>query len=94
MILLISLGLDPSLITKVSLHTFPPPDPPFSPPQTFAKLIAMKKGKIFREDTCFFILNVFPPIPPPSQGPVSFALTTSTKTFILSNMHLFFNFPF
>ena len=55
MILLISLGLDPSLITKVSLHTFPPPDPPFSPPQTFAQLIAMEKGKTFREDTCFFI---------------------------------------
>ena len=59
MILLISLGLDSSLITKVSLHTFPPPDPPFSPPQTFAQLIAMEKGKTFREDTCFFILNVF-----------------------------------
>ena len=40
MILLISLGLDSSLITKVSLHTFPPPDPPFSPPQTFEPLLS------------------------------------------------------
>ena len=47
------------LNTKVGLHNFPPPDPPFSPPQTFAQLIAMEKGKTFREDTCFFILNVF-----------------------------------
>ena len=52
MILLISLGLDPSLITKVSLHTFPPPDPPFSPPQTFSQLKAMEKDKTFQEDTC------------------------------------------
>ena len=58
-ILLISLGLDSSLITKVSLHNFPPPDPPFSPPQTFAQLIDMEKGKTSKKNTCFFILNVF-----------------------------------
>ena len=51
-VLLISLGLDPSLITKVSLHTFPPPDPPFSPPQTFAQLKAMENGNTFQEDKC------------------------------------------
>ena len=39
--LLISLGLESSLITKVSLHIFPPPDSPFSPPQTFSQLKAM-----------------------------------------------------
>ena len=39
-ILLISLGLDSSLITKVSLHNFPPPDPPFSPLQTFEPLLS------------------------------------------------------
>ena len=54
--LLISLGLDSSLITKVSLHNFPPPDPPFSPPQTFSKLKAVEKGKTLKEDTYMFIL--------------------------------------
>ena len=51
-ILLISLGLDSSLITKIGLHTFPPPDPPFSPPQTFSQLKAMEKGNTFQEDAC------------------------------------------
>ena len=58
--LLISLGQDSSLITKVSLHTFPPSDPPFSPPQTFSQLKAMEKGKTFQEDTCLSYM-VFPP---------------------------------
>ena len=60
MILLISLGLDPSLITKVSLHNFAPPDPPFSPPQTFSKFKAMGKGKTFREDTYLYCMVFFP----------------------------------
>ena len=50
--LLISLGLDSSLITKIGLHTFPPPDPPFSPPQTFSQLKALEKGKASQEDKC------------------------------------------
>ena len=54
-ILLISLGLDSSLITKIGLHTFPPPDPPFSPPQTFSQLKAMEIGKTF-EKIHFFIV--------------------------------------
>ena len=78
-ILLISLGLDSSLITKIGLHTFPPPDPQFSPPQTFSQLKAMEKGKTFQEDTCLSCM-VFSPIPPPSQAQVSFALFTSFKT--------------
>ena len=28
------------LNTKVGLHNFPPPDPPFSPPQTFEPLLS------------------------------------------------------
>ena len=58
MILLISLGPDSSLITKVSLHNFPPPDPPFSPPQTFSKLKAMEKAKHF-EKIHFYIVWFF-----------------------------------
>ena len=79
--LLISLGQDSSLITKVSLHTFPPSDPPFSPPQTFSQLKAMEKGKTFQEDTCLSCM-VFPPIPPPSQGLVNFVLSLFSKYWI------------
>ena len=34
------------LITKVSLHNFPPPDPPFLPPQTFLPVIVMEKAQV------------------------------------------------
>ena len=37
---IVQLGLGFKLITKVGLHTFPPPDPPFSPPQTFEPLLS------------------------------------------------------
>ena len=33
------------LITKVSLHTFPPPDPEFLSPQTFSPFIVMEKAQ-------------------------------------------------
>ena len=49
---IVQLGLGFKLITKVGLHNFPPPDPPFSPPQTFSQLKAMEKGKTFQEDKC------------------------------------------
>ena len=37
---IVQLGLGFKLITKVGLHNFPPPDPPFSPPQTFEPLLS------------------------------------------------------
>ena len=40
-----SVWLRLKLITKVSLHTFPPPDPPFLPPQTFSPFIVMEKAQ-------------------------------------------------
>ena len=84
MILLISLGLDSSLITKVSLHTFPHPDPLFSPPQTFSQLKAMEKGKTFQEDTCLSCM-VFSPHSTPFPG---FGELCSILIFQILNLNL------